>query len=348
MLRLIAVLMAVALLAGQTLLPSALSAQDTTSTEADRAMVFSLSESYLHDLATNRTIRFKARVTVDARSNVHKLASDCEMHLATHGSTDLASPPAVVVEPPNLCKRRLPGIPKTGAIGAAWQQYVDQHVLNQQCDVVGFPRIFSEHREGGGDVGSNPNHVLEIHPALSISCDNGTALDFSPLLRIYPGMRHISDASAAVCLEERKLWVRKNGSLYEFAEEGAKGPGGRCGNFIVVEATVHRAYIREFDKGTGGRGDHSAIAWVTVGGYGPYSLKIYTYRDTPEDTALTEIANGTNASRVLHVHGMITYDYLAILRAVQDSNRNWLADISTWTQVPHPLSLVVFGTSQAP
>jgi len=307
-------------------------------------MLFSLSESYLHDLATNRGIRYKMRVTVDAHSAVHRIEQDCEMHFATHGNTELASPADIVVEPPNLCKKRLPVIPAGGKIGLAWQQYVDRNVVGQACDVIGFPRIFSEHREGQ-EHPSNPNHVLEIHPALSISCDNGTALDFFPLLKIYPGMRQISAASAAACLAERKLWVRKHGSQYEFAEEGAKGPGGRCGNFIALDATIHRDYVREFDKDADGHGDHSAIAWVTVGDNGPYSLKIYTYRGTPEDDAVAEIAQGIRADRTLHLHGLITYDYLAIVRTVQDKNRNWLPEIDAWTEVPHPLALVVFGKS---
>src|SRR5207244_6700727 len=100
--------------ATQVVLSSALGAQDTTSTEEDRAMLFSLSESYLHDLAIYRGIRYKVRVTVDARSKVHPLPSDCEMHVAAHGDSDFASPPGLVLEPPNLCKRRLPGVSTTG------------------------------------------------------------------------------------------------------------------------------------------------------------------------------------------------------------------------------------------
>lgn len=329
---------------GPVILPRCLPAQDSTSTDENRAMLFSLSETYLHDLAASRGIRYKMRVTVDARSAVHPIGQDCEMHFATHGGTELASPAGIVVEPPNLCKKRLAVIPASGKIGVAWQQYMDRNVVGQECDVVGFPRIFSEHREGQ-EHPSNPNHVLEIHPALSISCDNGTALDFFPLLKIYPGMRQISTASAAACLEQRKLWVRKRGSQYEFAEEGAKGPGGRCGNFIALDATIHRAYVREFDKGADGRGDHSAIAWVTVGAYGPYSLKIYTYRGTPEDDSVAQIAQGIRPDRILHLHGLITYDYLGIIRAAQDKNRDWLPEIDSWTEVPHPLALVVFGTS---
>src|SRR5947208_3572202 len=110
--------------------------------------------------------------------------------------------------------------------------------MGKECTVTGFPRIFAEHVEGGGSGGSNADHVLEIHPALKISCPGGTNLDFSSAIKIFPGMRKITDESAATCIEKRRLWVRKNADRYEFAEEGAKGSGGRCGNFVALEATL--------------------------------------------------------------------------------------------------------------
>src|SRR5262245_30983575 len=75
------------------------------------SMLFWLSEDYLHDLAEKRTIRYPMELTMDARSGVHQLSSDCEMHVASETPTQgYSSPPAVVVEPPNACKQRVLGM----------------------------------------------------------------------------------------------------------------------------------------------------------------------------------------------------------------------------------------------
>jgi hypothetical protein len=51
-------------------------------------------------------------------------------------------------------------------------------------------------------------------------------------------------------------------------------------------------------------------------------------------------------SRVL-VHGMITYDYFNVLRAVRTPDHKWKSDaeLRRWTPVDHPISLVLFGKS---
>lgn len=339
------VLVALALVVA-CLTPQSVSAQDE---DEQHQLLFWISEDYIKDLAAKNTIRYPLTMRMDDRSAVHDLAADCEIHVAWAGAAGLASPSAVVAEPPNLCKIRLPGV-GTGSLKKAWAKFFDDNVMNQECTVVGFPRIFAEHVSGGGGAGSNADHVLEIHPALSISCPSGTSLDFSSALKVFPGMRRITDDSAAECLDKRRLWVRKGKDedtkkvRYEFAEEGAKGPGGRCGNFALLEATIHPDFIRPFDMDAQGKGEHSAIAWVTAGSNGPFSLKIYTYRGTPEDTALEEIDQGINPNRKLLLHGLFTYDYFTIMRTVQDKKGNWLAEIDDWKEVRHPLAFVVYGT----
>ena len=327
--------------AGVMFSPGVLLAQDTTEVGDEHEVLFWLSSAYLQSLADDRGIRYHQSLTMDARSAVHQLAADCEMHVAAQPAQPLSSPSPIVVEPPNVCKRRLPGVPTTGPIAQAWQGYFDHRVLTQTCDIVGFPRIFSEHREGGTAGSSNPDHVLEIHPALSITCPDSVSLDFLPLLRTYAGMRAITDASAATCVQDRRVYVRKRQDRYDFAEEGAKGPGGRCGNFVKVEATVHPEFVRTLKSG-----DHSAIGWVTMGDNGPFALKLYTYNGTPEDSAVAAIGAGIDVNRILNLHGLLTYDYFTILRALQDDKREWLPDIPNWVPIPHPMALVVFGTWQ--
>ena len=62
-------------------------------------------------------------------------------------------PQPVVVEPPNLCKFK-PGstTPVTGTTStkALWATKIDNTVLNMDCMVEGFPRVYTEHATGGG------------------------------------------------------------------------------------------------------------------------------------------------------------------------------------------------------
>lgn len=66
-------------------------------------MLFWIAEDHIHDLATNPTIRYPLRMTMDDRSGVHDLAGDYELDVAWLGATGLASRSAVVAEPPSLC-----------------------------------------------------------------------------------------------------------------------------------------------------------------------------------------------------------------------------------------------------
>jgi hypothetical protein len=317
-------------------------------------VTFNLRQSFLEELlragpdSHSVGARWKVTLRITEHSAVHGIANDCEIHFGAKipNNRIIASPRGIVVEPPNVCKNRVPQISQTGTIGSAWTTYYDAHVINETCEVTGFPRVFSEHSTGGGGGGSNPDHVVEIHPATSMTCD-GETVNYLPLIKIHAGMRRISDASTIACLADRKLSVRRKqtGSTptYEFLEEGAKGGGGRCGNFVVVDAHMGKEYIRELTNG----GDHVALARVWVGEDGPYPLKLYTYKGTVVDSAIAALMANPDEYAELNValHGLLTYDYFSIVQAVQDSSFNWLpaSELKVYRDVPRPLALVVFG-----
>lgn len=321
-------------------------------------VTFNLRRSYLEQLRTGGVngstvgARWSIDLRLGERSNVHTLENDCEIHVAAKvpGNRKLANPSAIVIEPPNVCKRRVPQISQTGSIATAWRNYFDD-VRDDTCKVTGFPRIFSEHAAGGGTTGSNPDHVLELHPVTGLEC-NGTAINFVEILRYYPGMRAITPNSASACLDQRRLWVRQRGGTaddprYEFKEAGAKGSGGRCGNFIIVDAYISKEYLRRLAND-----DHTALARVWIGDSGPFALKVYTYATTPVNERIAALMQepDDDASIELKLHGMLTYDYFTIIRSLQrwsESAQDWewlpRTDLQAWQEVPNPLSLVVFG-----
>jgi hypothetical protein len=110
---------------------------------------FAIKRQCLTDLRAQKTFLPKFRITMTHRSAVHNSSDDCEMHLAgTLTDTVFGDPQAVVVEPPNLCKFK-PGTttPVTGATStkALWAAKIDSTVLNKDCTVEGFPRVYTEH-----------------------------------------------------------------------------------------------------------------------------------------------------------------------------------------------------------
>jgi hypothetical protein len=153
-------------------------------------------------LATENTLFFPMTLEMNARSSVHSLGSDCELHVAGTpvDAEDLAGPPAVVVESPNLCKNKPAG-------GGKWEKFFDDHVIGETCQVKGFPRIYDEHL-AGEETETNPHHMLEIHPAVTITC-GPTTIDATGFLTYYDGMSEIQPSSAAECFSTN-LEVRKN------------------------------------------------------------------------------------------------------------------------------------------
>jgi len=315
---------------------------------------FNLKRSFLEDLMTggpnDRTVgaRLKVSLKLGDHSAVHDLGSDCELHVAGRfpNGRIIGNPAGVVVEPPNVCKARLPQIPQNGSIKTAWSGYFDGNVTGKTCEVTGFPRIFTEHSSGGEAGSSNPDLVVEIHPTVGLDCGGGN-LDFLSLLKAYSGMRQISAKSTVACLDERQLFVRQRGSgssiRYEFLEKGAKGQNGTCGNFVVVDAHIGKEYLRALSNG----GDHVALAQVWVGDSGSFPLKVYTYKGTPEDDKIAQLMADPDETKTLEMqlHGLFTYDYFTIVQTVQDSSWHWLSasDLHDYKEIPRPLSLVVFG-----
>lgn len=325
---------------------------------ASGAYDFFITEDLLKDLATRRTILYPVTVTPKHRKDsVNPLASDCELHIAVEPSTTLAWPAGMVIEPPMVCKETKPllkignGQPKTTTV-SSWPDFLDKYVMGKSnCVATGFPRIFTEH-SGGTESATNPNHIFELHPLLSITCDDAT-IEMTQFLKYYDGMRHIKDTSAASCLTGRELHVTYNGAdkRYEFQESGGAG----CGNFAILKLDIYPDWVQEIhEHDTNGHVvrtvGHSAIARGAAGDTPVGTVKVYSFAGTPEDDLLAQIKTmnpGTPFKRTYFL-GLLTYDYFAIIKAVQgkDANGNYF-----WLQpnevndkkVEFPFAFVLFG-----
>lgn len=314
------------LLACLALIPTTAAAQ--LSGEYD----FAISRAFLKSLYAQHSIETELTLTMNARTGkVHSLANDCEMHIAASPvGVELGDPTEVVAEPPNLCKNAPPG-------GGDWGDTLDAGVMNKDCKVRGYLRIFTEHASGSV-LAANPNHVFEIHPALSIDCE-GSTLDFRQFLNAPEGLRHLSASTANDCLEKRKLKVRYNSStkMYEFRETG-----GRCGNFAIVEVgSVRKNWIRSIQQG-----GHSAIARVSANGLQRHTVKLYTFASTEADEWIAGLVEGHIPSERILVHGLFTYDSFSMVKTLRNPANGAWSTAGEWAEVHFPVALVVFGKTQ--
>jgi hypothetical protein len=319
-------------IAGATLIAVCTLVLTATGQEPSNAFDFALSRAFLQNLRAGRTLLPTYTMHIDGHSALKGLSKDCEMHMGgTLTTAGLVDPDALVAEPPNLCKNDAPG-------GGSWVNVADTRFVNKDCRVTGFPRIFTEHASGGQGA-SNPNHVFEIHPALKIDCDGSAAIDFTTFMGAPEGLTHILPKSADSCIGTRTLSVRFKNNQYEFLQKGGQG----CGNFAILEVGhIHKEWIRA----TGG--GHASIARVTADGDTRHTLKLYTLAGTKADEWITNVMAGhTDTDRHI-IHGVLTYDYFSILKAVTKPDGTFLptASLASWKAVNFPLAFIVYGETE--
>ena len=295
----------------------AILAEDPTNSQVH----FTVTAQYLQKLAAQNKFQVTLDLTPLAMTKrVHPLKSDCEMHLVTKSKAALGQPKWVVVEPPNLCKFDAPE--------DNWPSTLHR-LLDTNCKVTGFPRLFTEHARGKAEP-ANPNHFLEVHPASAITCGK-TELDFAEQLTYFAGMSHILPSTAANCLAARKLWMRKKADTVQFHQE----PLGGCGNFAIVQVkSIEPGSVQEVDDG------YFATASVTADGQRMATLRIYALAGSDAETWLAYVKTNGLGNKRVYLHGMLSYDTPAIARQyasrVAKSSGGWQA-------VDSPLALVIFG-----
>jgi hypothetical protein len=291
---------------------------------------FAVNQSFLASLEDGHNIVPSFDVKLGGHSKVHPIASDCEMHVAAElQSQTFGAPSGLVIEPPNLCTIAPDG--SEGGETDAWLAVFDD-LKGQSCKVSGFPRIFTEHVTGGQGE-SNPDHVFELHPAVSIAC-NGNQMSFASFIKIFPGMRKISPKTTNSCLTERRLEVKfdNEGNRYLFHESG-----GTCGNFaqIGVEGILPGTVRAP-------KGGHTAIARITTDGDHVAALKLYTIAGSDIDLWLAAAASNPNLAVGANLHGVITYDYFAMIKLLHPRGQEWQKP-PDWIPVPFPFAFVAFG-----
>jgi hypothetical protein len=213
------------------LLPIPLRAQDHQSQ-------FEFTEAFLKDWAEH-PIRDMA-VTLDCAGPVHPAAQDCELHIGSQlTDSSIGDFEGIVLEPPSICADQ----------GSNWRAKINTF-KDQACVGHGFPRAWPEHLTSGSGC-SNPNHILEVHPLLTLKCGTDDPIDFTDKLRVVPDLGY-KDPEIVNKMLTLRLWVCRTcspsgGELAPLAFDycfGTKCTREQASNFARFRVRVIASTIR--------------------------------------------------------------------------------------------------------
>jgi len=299
--------------------------------QAERESQFELSEATitqwaadpLHDLS----------VMLDCAGPVHPAANDCELHIgAKLDDPSIGDFTGIVLEPPNVCAEH----------GKNWRTAINA-LTGKHATAHGFLRAWPEHLTSGSGC-SNPNHILEVHPLLTLQSGNQDVLDFTDKLRVVPDLGY-KDPTIVNAMMDLRVWICKgcaasgdNNIAFDYCF-GNNCTRQSASNFARFHATPITSTIKE----NSAKDFLSAIARVVpvdeegneAGDRHP-SLKIYALKGTAFYDMLDH-ARSQGQPATIDLIGIFTIDFFSIKRALPT------AAPATWVRVPYPVALIVFG-----
>jgi hypothetical protein len=300
---------------------------------AQRSVQFDVTEEFLRSWAARPVAALPVRL--DCASKAHNAPNDCELHVgAKLADPEISDHQWIVLEPPNVCKHP----------GAKWRSTINKH-RGEDCTATGFLRAWPEHLSMGQGC-SNPEHFLEVHPLLSLSCGT-TTYDFTSMLRADSDLGSRPALTVANMLE-LKLWVCRGCTGAEDVATiafdycfGNPCTRGRASNFARFNARVVRDTIR-VRTGKARNGYATAIARVTHADDTPKTmtlLKVYAIKGTDFYNELLTQHGKTGTVPTWDILGIFAIDPTSVLRTI---DRASFRDIE-WVPVTNPVTFIVFG-----
>jgi hypothetical protein len=297
----------------------------------ERQSRFELSEDFVRSWAAGPVRDVRARI--DCAGPVHPPKNDCEIHIgAAFVDSSFTDFPNVVLEPPNLCKA--PRKPTRAKLN---------ELSGEECTANGFLRAWPEHLDNGSGC-SNPDHVLEVHPMVTLTCPDAS-YDFIDKLHAEEDLGTKSPAIVNRMLD-MQFWVCRGCSADETMLAfdycfGDPCKAGHASNFARMEAEILRRTIRP-EQGKDLDGVATVIARVRPDPDSPRRrpVKLYAMKGTKfYDDLLAERGKSGEAA-TFDILGIFAMDPFSVLRTIEDEGFTG----GDWTPVNHPVCLVVFGT----
>jgi hypothetical protein len=283
---------------------------------------FSISKTALEQWAGRVTAEMDA-VTIGGNSNVHPVASDCEIHFGAHSSNFVGSPSGMVLEPMNACEAPFPG--KTKFVKNDWVSFA-KSLKGKTVKIGGVPRIWPEHLGDPGDPNggplSNPNHAVEFHPLTKITIGSKTN-DFSKTIYAPGGFSGgVSASTAEKILSDTDIQVSESGGMVEVAFDS-----GRIGNFTTFDIRIRRSDVEEVPGG------HRLKGRVILTKSKAPTVSIVTVKGSKIDDHIAEFRNSSRTR--MEVEGLVLFslDPGALLDKVNAGGG----------QVDDPIQLILYG-----
>lgn len=270
---------------------------------------------------------------IDCAGPVHTPEKDCEIHIgAAFADPSFTDFPHVVLEPPNLCKT--PREPKRAELN---------ELSGEPCIANGFLRAWPEHLKNGSGC-SNPDHVLEVHPLVRLTCPDAS-YDFIDKLYAADDLGYKSPEIVERMLD-MQVWVCRGCSADEtmLAFDYCFGDPCRAGNasnFARMKARIIRSTIRP-EEGKTLDGVATVIARVQPDPDSPRlrPVKLYAVKGSKFYDELLAERGRSGAAPEWEIVGIFALDPFSIVRTL---DRASFTD-GDWETVNHPVCLVVFGT----
>lgn len=285
--------------------------------------VFSISMKNLNDWSKTVIVTLDS-VNIEGHSNVHPLASDCELHFGAHTPNFRGDPDGLVLEPMNVCVQPFPG--EQTFDKARWLKFAD-NIKGSVVTVSGVPRIWPEHLSGGNEP-SNPDHAVEIHPLTFVKA-GGQTFDFSP--NVFAGEYEggVKEPTALNIAEKTSVAVSRAGDSAEISFKA-----GTIGNFTVVDIVIDRDTIV-----SDGAGSFRMDGEVVIDDENSAPVHIVTIKGSPINDQIQKLKSKKNKNVDMHALVLFSLSPVALLEAANESNGNPVA-------VETPLQLILYGTAE--
>lgn len=297
----------------------------------ERQSRFELSEEFVRSWSTQPVRDVQAKI--DCAGPVHTAEKDCEIHIgAAFTDPSFTDFPNVVLEPPNLCKA--PRKPTRAELN---------ELSGEQCTANGFLRAWPEHLDNGSGC-SNPDHVLEVHPMVKLTCPDAS-YDFLDKLHAEEDLGYKTPAIVNRMLD-MQFWVCRGCSADETMLAfdycfGNPCTAGHASNFARMKAEIIRSTIRP-EEGKTLDGVATAIARVQPDPDSPRrrAVKLYAVKGTKFYDDLLAERKKSGAAPAFDILGIFSLDPFSVVRRVDGGN---FTD-GEWEEVNHPVCLLVFGS----
>jgi len=262
-------------------------------------------------------------VSIEGHSNVHPLASDCELHFGGHSPNFRGDPDGMVLEPMNVCVQAFPG--QTQNNKSDWINFSNQ-ITGTTVTVSGVPRIWPEHLDGGNEP-SNPNHAVEIHPLTLVRAGNQT-FDFAP--NVFAGEYEggVKEPTALKIAENTSVAVSRVGDAAEISFKA-----GTIGNFTVLDIVIDRDSIA-----SDGAGSFRMNGEVIIDDETSAPVRVVTVKGSPINADIEKLKGKKKKNISMQALVLFSLSPTALLDAANQSNGNPVA-------VETPLQLILYGTA---